>query len=58
MPLDVTAPVSPAPDDGPMPPPGYTLYRPSGSAPTARPDSGSVDPDDPGSDPGNKDRGT
>jgi Major Facilitator Superfamily len=57
-PLDVTAPVSPAPDDGPMPPPGYTLYRPSGSAPTARPDSGSVDPDDPGSDPGNKDRGT
>jgi hypothetical protein len=36
LPVDVTAPISPPPDDGPMAPPGYTLYRPSGVDPTRR----------------------
>jgi hypothetical protein len=34
--MPVEAPVSPAPDDRPMAPPGYTLYRPSGVDPTRR----------------------
>jgi hypothetical protein len=44
MPVDVSAPISPAPDDGPMAPPGYTLYRPSGLDPTRRLDADD-DPD-------------
>jgi hypothetical protein len=36
MPVDLSAPISPAPDDRPMAPPGYTLYRPSGVDPTRR----------------------
>ncbi len=36
MPVDVSAPISPAPDDRPMAPPGYTLYRPSSIDPTRR----------------------
>jgi MFS family permease len=36
MPVDMSAPISPAPDDRPMAPPGYSLYRPSGIDPTAR----------------------
>jgi hypothetical protein len=43
MPVDVSAPISPAPDDRPMAPPGYTLYRPSGVDPTRR----LVEDDDP-----------
>jgi hypothetical protein len=48
MPVDVSAPISPAPDDRPMAPPGYTLYRPSGIDPTRR----LTEDDDPSEDQG------
>jgi MFS family permease len=43
MPVDTTAPVSPAPDDDHLTPPGYTLYRPSSPDPTARLDDEEFD---------------
>jgi MFS family permease len=48
MPVDASAPISPAPDDRPMTPPGFTLYRPSGLDPTARLDDEHLDPEQDG----------